>query len=93
MIVDSQIEPHIIKNWASSATHWFKQRRMRMVAVSWVLFNKFNWTIKCGFIRDWVIRGYEWLPPGYLTNLMSVCSRNCYIEVNDDRVTPSDIDA
>ncbi len=74
MIVDSQIEPHIIKSWASSATHWFKQRIMRMVTVSWVLVNKFNCTIKGGFIIDWVIRGYEWLPPGNLPNLMSVCT-------------------
>lgn len=57
---------------------------MRMVVVSWILVNKFDCTIKGGFIRDWVIRGKEWLPPGDLSNLL---------KSNNDLVTPSDIDA
>lgn len=50
-----------------------------MVAVSWILVNKFHCVIKGGFIRDFVVRGYEWLPSGDLSNLMSVCPRNGYI--------------
>ena len=84
MIVDSEIDYQTVKSWAQSPTHNFKPRTMRMVAVCWILVNKFNCTIKGGFIRDWVIRGKEWLPPGNLSNLL---------QLNDPRVTPSDIDA
>ena len=66
---------------------------MRMVAVCWVLVNKFHCTIKGGFIRDWVIRGKQWLPPGDLSKIMSKNPMNNYIQVTDDRITPSDIDA
>lgn len=42
-----------------------------MVAVAWILVNKFHCTIKGGFIRDWVIRGEEKLPQNVdLSNLL-----------------------
>lgn len=70
---------------------------MRMVAVCWILVNKFHCKIKGGFIRDWVIRGIEWLPPlkagEDYSNLMKICPRNGYLEVDNELVTPSDIDA
>lgn len=79
MIVDSDLEYHVVKSWAQSENYGFRLRTMRMVAVCWVLVNKFHCTIKGGFIRDWVIRGYEYLPKGDLSNIMKVSKRNGYI--------------
>ena len=83
MIVDSDMDYHIVKNWVDSKNHDFSQRTMRMVAVCWILVNRFNCIIKGGFIRDFVVRGYEWLPPGDLSDLMEICARNGYLEVKD----------
>lgn len=79
MLVDSELDYHIVKNWVDSKNHDFKPRTMRMVAVCWILVNKFHCVIKGGFIRDFVVRGYEWVPAGDLSNLMSKCPRNGYI--------------
>lgn len=79
MIVDSQLEPHILKKWVQHPKHDYKPRTMRMVAVCWVLVNKFKCTIKGGFIRDFVVNGSEYLPPGDLSNIMKKCPRNGYI--------------
>jgi hypothetical protein len=57
-IVDSRIEPYIIKGWANgkgAATKY--PRTARMVAVCWVLTNVFGCVIKGGFVRDWVVNG------------------------------------
>lgn len=73
MIVDSSIQHHVIKNWANSKNNKFSIRTMRMVAVAWILVNKFYCTIKGGFIRDWVIRGEEKLPRNVdLSNILKL---------------------
>ena len=65
-----------------------------MIAVCWVLVNRLNCVIKGGFVRDWVVNGEEVLDTSKdLTKLLSKNKRNKYLEVNDDMVTPSDIDA
>lgn len=56
MIVDGDIDYHIIRSWAHSSKHKYSARTMRMVAVCWVLTNKFDCSIKGGFVRDWVVR-------------------------------------
>ena len=72
----------------------YLDRTMKMIAVSWLLVTKFNCVIKGGFVRDWIVRGYEYLPPN--TDLRKLLTRNPYngfCEVMDEKVSPSDIDA
>ena len=58
MIVDSKIEYHVVKSWTYNITMHYSNRTMRMVAVCWILVTKFDCTIKGGFVRDFVVRGY-----------------------------------
>ena len=72
----------------------YLDRTMKMIAVSWLLVTKFNCIIKGGFVRDWIVRGYEYLPLN--TDLKKLLTRNPYngfYEVMDEKVSPSDIDA
>ena len=70
MIVDSSIEYHIVKSWAQSQTNQYSSRTMRMVAVCWILTNKFQCSVKGGFIRDWVVRNHESLPKKDLRTIL-----------------------
>jgi hypothetical protein len=93
-IVDSKIEPHVRRSWTlGGASNTKYPRTARMIAVCWVLVCMFDCTIKGGFVRDWVINQDEWLPNGSLNNLLSLNPRNKYLEVTDEKITPSDIDA
>lgn len=66
-----------------------------MIAVCWVLVNRFDCVIKGGFVRDWVVNGEEVLPKTEKerVDLLQNNPRNQFLEVVDDTVTPSDIDA
>lgn len=93
-IVDSKLDHHIIRGWANGSGPSTRYSRTgRMIAVCWVLTNVFNCVIKGGFVRDWVVNNDEVLPQGNLSNLLQPNPRNNFIEVVDDSVTPSDIDA
>jgi hypothetical protein len=94
-IVDSRIEHYIIKGWVNGRGPFTGYPRIaRMIAACWVLVNNFSCVIKGGFVRDWVVNGDEVLDTKKdLTKLLQVNARNKYFEVNDDNVTPSDIDA
>jgi hypothetical protein len=83
MIVDSTIEYHIVRSWAHSQTNQYSSRTMRMVAVCWILTNKFNCSIKGGFIRDWVVRNHESLPNKNLTTILERNPLNNHLEVTD----------
>jgi hypothetical protein len=51
-----------------------------MIAVCWILINKFNCKIKGGFVRDWVVNGTEFIPPGTdLKNLLKPNPRNKFL--------------
>ena len=56
MIVDGSIDYHVVRSWAQNSENIYSNRTMRMVAVCWILTNKFDCSIKGGFIRDWVVR-------------------------------------
>jgi len=93
-IVDSKIDHHIIKDWANcsgSSTSYL--RTSRMIATCWILVNKFHCVIKGGFVRDWIVNNEEILPSTNRRNLLQSNPRNTFIEVVDESVTPSDIDA
>jgi hypothetical protein len=94
-IVDSKIEPYILKGWCNGKGPSTKEARTaRMIAVCWILVTKFDCVIKGGFVRDWVVNGEEVLPKTELErkNLLQKNPRNRFLEVVDDTVTPSDID-
>ena len=69
-------------------------RTARMIAVCWILVNKFDCVIKGGFVRDWIINADEKVPltSQLRRDLLQHQGRNPFKEVIDDSVTPSDID-
>ena len=79
MIVDSQLDYHIVKSWTHNSNMPYLNRTMRMVAVCWVLVTKFHCSIKGGFVRDWVIKNKQHLPPGDLTKLLQKTYRNGHL--------------
>lgn len=94
MVVDSSINFHTIQNWGSTSKLMpYLDRTMKMIAVCWVLVNKFNCVIKGGFVRDWIVRGHEYLPNTDLKNLLEKNPYNHFYEIMNEQISPSDIDA
>jgi hypothetical protein len=57
-IVDSEREYHLIKSLVNGKSNR-SPRLCRMIAVCWVLVNRFSCIIKGGFVRDWIVNGKD----------------------------------
>lgn len=55
--MDPSIDEISIKSLGKKGKAVRSDRINRMIAVCWILINKFNCKIKGGFVRDWVING------------------------------------
>lgn len=60
-----------------------------MEFVAWVLLNKYDCTLKGGFVRDWVVGGRENFPTGVKLQVNPVNGKE---DILDERVSPKDLD-
>lgn len=90
-IVDPKIDFAVLKSWVSGVYDSVTIRTYRMIAVCWILVNRYDCIIKGGFIRDWVVNGKEEnIPGGPLNNLLAKDA--IFYRITDEKISPSDID-
>lgn len=92
-IVDPNIDFAVLKSWVSGVYDNVYIRTYRMVAVCWVLVNRYDCCIKGGFVRDWVVNGEEKdIPGGPLNDILIKDPNTNFYRIADEKMTPSDLD-
>ena len=92
-IVDPNISLSIVKSWVNGEFSTRSPRTYRMVAVAWILTNKYDCSVKGGFVRDWVVNGKEKLPKPPLNHIIQPDPYTKFYKLADDTILPNDIDA